>query len=198
MKRFFDVVFVLVLSPVILFLVVLIGLLILIFLGKPVLFTQVRPGLNGLPFTLMKFRSMADLRDHQDKLLPNEQRVTRFGSLLRSTSLDELPELLNVLRGEMSIVGPRPLVMRYLPRYSTTQMRRHSVLPGITGWAQVNGRNNISWKTRLALDVWYVDNVSLLLDMKIVMLTVGQIFRRADISEKGEFSSSEFMGDGAD
>jgi len=197
LKRIFDVLVVILLSPMILVLSVLTGLFVRIILGTPVFFTQIRPGFNGRSFTLVKFRSMTDLRDQQGNLLPNEQRVTRFGSFLRSTSLDELPELLNVLRGEMSVVGPRPLVMRYLPRYSATQMRRHSVLPGITGWAQVNGRNNISWKTRLALDVWYADNVSFLLDLKIVILTVGRIFRRADISEKGQFSSSEFMGDEA-
>ena len=197
LKRIFDVLVVILLSPMILVLSVLTGLFVRIILGTPVFFSHIRPGFNGRPFTLVKFRSMTDLRDQQGNLLPNEQRVTRFGSFLRSTSLDELPELLNVLRGEMSIVGPRPLVMRYLPRYSATQMRRHSVLPGITGWAQVNGRNNISWKTRLALDVWYADNVSFLLDVKILILTVGRIFRRADISEKGQFSSSEFMGDEA-
>jgi sugar transferase EpsL len=194
-KRLFDMIVVLVLSPVLLCLAALTASLVMIFLGRPVLFTQVRPGREGLPFTMIKFRSMTDSRDDRGNLLPNEQRVTRFGSFLRSTSLDELPEVLNVLRGDMSIVGPRPLIMRYLPRYSATQMRRHAVLPGITGWAQVNGRNNIPWKTRLALDVWYADNVSFLLDVKILILTVGTIFRRADISEKGQFSSSEFMGD---
>ena len=197
LKHFFDVCLLIIMSPVILLLAVIISLSIWLVLGWPILFAQVRPGFKGRPFTLIKFRSMKNSKDQKGSLLPNEERLTRFGSFLRSTSLDELPEFVNVLRGHMSIVGPRPLVMRYLPRYSIKQMRRHSVLPGITGWAQVNGRNSISWKSRLDLDVWYVDNVSFSLDVKILVMTLGRILRRADISGKGEFSSSEFLGDEA-
>jgi sugar transferase EpsL len=190
----FDVTMVCLTAPVSFPVTAIVALFVRIFLGSPVLFRHVRPGVDGRPFTLVKFRSMTDARDVEGSLLPDEQRTTHFGLFLRSTSLDELPELLNVLLGDMSLVGPRPLIMRYLPRYSPEQMRRHLVLPGITGWAQVNGRNNISWETRLSLDVWYVDNMSFSLDVRILFLTIWKMLNRADISEEGQFSSSEFMG----
>jgi sugar transferase EpsL len=194
LKRVFDLTLVCLTAPVSFSVAVIVAIFVRIFLGSPVLFRHVRPGLGGQPFTLVKFRSMTDAKDEDGSLLPDEQRTTRFGLFLRSTSLDELPELLNVLGGDMSLVGPRPLIMRYLPRYSSTQMRRHLVLPGITGWAQVNGRNNISWETRLSHDVWYVDNMSFNLDVLILVRTIWKMLNRADISEEGQFSSSEFMG----
>lgn len=163
-------------------------------LGTPVLFTQVRPGLQGKPFRMAKFRTMTDMRDIAGELLPDEQRLTPFGCFLRSTSLDELPELWNVLRGEMSIVGPRPLLMEYLPLYSPVQARRHEVRPGITGWAQINGRNAISWDERFALDVWYVDNRSLWLDLRIIWLTLCKVIKREGISASGEATMSKFTG----
>jgi lipopolysaccharide/colanic/teichoic acid biosynthesis glycosyltransferase len=163
-------------------------------LGSPVFFTQVRPGLNGKPFRMVKFRSMTDDRSPDGELLPDAVRLTRFGALLRSTSLDELPELWNVLKGEMSLVGPRPLLTDYLPLYSPEQARRHEVRPGITGWAQVNGRNAIGWKEKLALDVWYVDNQSLRLDLKILWLTVRKVLVRDGICSTGEVTSSKFTG----
>ena len=163
-------------------------------LGSPVLFCQQRPGLHGRSFTLLKFRTMTEARDGQGHLLPDAKRLTPLGRFLRSTSLDELPELLNVLRGEMSLVGPRPLLMKYLERYTPEQMRRHDVRPGITGWAQVNGRNAISWEHKFALDVWYVDHLSCWLDLKIVVLTVWRILRRDGINEPGQATAQEFMG----
>jgi lipopolysaccharide/colanic/teichoic acid biosynthesis glycosyltransferase len=164
-------------------------------LGSPVLFTQVRPGLHGKPFRMVKFRTMTDERDASGILLPDAQRLTPFGRFLRSSSLDELPELLNVLRGEMSLVGPRPLLMEYLPLYSPEQARRHEVRPGITGWAQVNGRNAISWEDKFKLDVWYVDICSLLLDIKILWLTVKKVLVRDGISAAGEATMPRFEGD---
>ncbi len=151
-------------------------------LGTPVLFRQVRPGLGGRPFTLLKFRTMTDERDASGDLLPDERRLTRFGKLLRSTSLDELPELVNILKGEMSLVGPRPLLMQYLPWYTERERSRMDLLPGLTGWAQVNGRNNLDWDDRLALDVWYVENCSFGLDLKILALTVVKVLRREDVT----------------
>ena len=171
----------LVLSPFLLFLAVLIAFK----LGRPVLFTQMRPGLHCKPFRMIKFRTMTNARDAQGKLLPNEQRQSRFGNILRSASLDELPELINVLKGEMSLVGPRPLEMRYLPYYSETQNKRHLVRPGITGWAQVNGRNTISWEEKFNLDVWYVENQSLWLDIRILFKTVLKVFKREGINSDG-------------
>ena len=155
-------------------------------LGSPVLFTQVRPGLHGQPFRMVKFRTMTDARDASGALLPDAHRLTPFGRFLRASSLDELPELWNVLRGEMSLVGPRPLLMEYLPLYSPEQARRHEVRPGITGWAQVNGRNAISWADKFALDVWYVDHRSLWLDVRILWLTVRKVVMRDGISAVGE------------
>jgi len=172
----------------------LLALLVRLKLGSPVLFRHQRPGLHGQPFTLLKFRTMTDARDAQGNLLPDEQRLTSFGQFMRSTSLDELPELINVLEGKMSLVGPRPLLIRYLDRYTPEQMRRHEVRPGITGWAQVNGRNDISWERKLALDVWYVDHQSLRLDSKIIVVTVWKILSQEGISQEGYFSSPEFMG----
>lgn len=163
-------------------------------LGSPVLFRQQRPGLHGKPFTLLKFRTMNDARDPDGNLLPDEQRLTPFGQFLRRTSLDELPELFNVLRGEMSLVGPRPLLMQYLERYTSEQMRRHEVKPGITGWAQVNGRNALSWEEKFALDVWYVDHLSFWLDLKIILLTIWKVLRREGISQDGFATMPEFMG----
>lgn len=163
-----------------------------LFLGRPVLFRQVRPGLHGRPFVLYKFRTMRDLRDANGNLLPDEQRLTPFGRFLRSASLDELPELFNVLRGDMSLVGPRPLLMEYLDRYTPEQARRHEVKPGITGWAQVNGRNSLSWEDKFRLDVWYVDHWSLWLDFKILWLTVVKVLRREGISAAGSATMPEF------
>ena len=163
-------------------------------LGSPVLFRQVRPGLNGAPFEMIKFRSMRDALDSDGNPLPDSERMTPFGGFLRATSLDELPELLNVLKGEMSLVGPRPLLMEYLPLYSAEQYRRHEVRPGVTGWAQINGRNALSWKEKFALDIWYVDNQSLLLDVKIILRTVRKVVVRDGISADGEVSMSKFTG----
>lgn len=164
-------------------------------LGSPVLFRQVRPGLNGKPFEMIKFRSMRDAVDANGQPLPDSERMTPFGSFLRSSSLDELPGLWNVLKGEMSLVGPRPLLMEYLPLYSPEQYRRHEARPGVTGWAQINGRNAISWPEKFALDVWYVDNQSFWLDIKIVFLTIKKVFIRDGISAEGEATMSKFVGD---
>ena len=166
-------------------------------LGSPVFFRQTRPGLHGKPFIMVKFRTMTDARDASGALLPDAQRLTPFGRFLRSSSLDELPELWNVLRGEMSLVGPRPLLMEYLPLYSPEQARRHEVRPGITGWAQVNGRNAISWADKFALDVWYVDHRSLWLDVRILWLTVRKVLVREGISAAGEATMPRFEGDKA-
>ena len=163
-------------------------------MGSPVLFRQQRPGLRGKPFDLLKFRTMTDARDADGDVLSDEQRLTRLGRFLRSTSLDELPELINVLKGDMSLVGPRPLLMRYLDRYTPEQARRHEVTPGITGWAQVNGRNALSWEDRFALDVWYVDHRSFGLDLKIIVLTIWKILKREGISQPGHATMEEFMG----
>jgi lipopolysaccharide/colanic/teichoic acid biosynthesis glycosyltransferase len=164
-------------------------------LGSPVLFTQVRPGLHGKPFRMIKFRTMTDERGPDGALLPDAQRLTPFGRFLRASSLDELPELLNVLRGDMSLVGPRPLLMDYLPLYTPEQARRHEVRPGITGWAQVNGRNAISWADKFALDVWYVDHRSLWLDLRILWRTVRKVLVRDGISAEGEATMPKFEGD---
>ncbi len=163
-------------------------------LGSPVLFRQVRPGLRGQPFEMVKFRTMTDARGPDGQLLPDAERLTAFGRFLRSSSLDELPELWNVLKGEMSLVGPRPLLMEYLPLYSREQARRHEVRPGITGWAQVNGRNALSWDEKFKLDVWYVDHRSLWLDIKILWLTVRKVLVREGISAAGEATMPRFTG----
>ena len=166
-------------------------------LGSPVVFCQERPGKNEKIFKLYKFRSMTDAKDENGDLLPDEVRLTRFGRLLRSTSLDELPELWNIFKGDMSIVGPRPLLVKYLPLYNERQKHRHDVTPGLTGWAQVNGRNAISWEEKFELDVWYVENISFALDVKIIFLTVMKVFRREGISAEGEATMGEFRGEAA-
>jgi sugar transferase EpsL len=178
------------LSPLFVFLSICVRCLI----GKPVFFKQRRPGLDGHPFVMAKFRTMTNDKDSTGNYLPDGDRITAFGRFLRNASLDELPELFNVLKGHMSIVGPRPLLMRYLDRYSPEQARRHEVKPGLTGWAQVNGRNAISWEEKFKLDVWYVDNQSLWLDLKIIALTIGKVLRREGISQAGEATMHEFMG----
>lgn len=166
-------------------------------MGAPVLFSQTRPGRNGKPFRMIKFRTMRDAIDTDGRLLPDAARLTRLGQLLRSSSLDELPELWNVLKGDMSLVGPRPLLMEYLPLYSPEQARRHEVRPGVTGWAQVNGRNAISWDEKFALDVWYVDNQSIWLDLKIIWFTIRKVIKRDGISAAGEATMSRFTGNGS-
>ena len=193
-KRTFDLVLTVpalaLLSPVL----ATTALLVRIKLGSPIFFRQQRPGLYGKPFTLLKFRTMTDACDSDGNLLPDEQRLTSFGQFLRRTSLDELPELFNVLKGDMSLVGPRPLLMQYLDRYTPQQMRRHEVKPGITGWAQVNGRNALTWEQKFALDVWYVDHLSLWLDLKIILLTIWKVLRREGISQEGFATMPEFLG----
>ena len=163
-------------------------------LGSPIVFKQIRPGLGGKPFTMLKFRSMRDTTDSQGNPLPDSERLTPFGQKLRATSLDELPELWNVLKGDMSLVGPRPLLMEYLPLYNQEQYRRHEMRPGITGWAQINGRNAISWEDKFKLDVWYIDNQSLKLDLKILLLTIKKVFFKEDIASTGEVTASKFTG----
>ena len=172
----------------------ILALLVRIFLGSPVIFSQQRPGLKGKPFTLYKFRTMTDARDEKGQLLPDAERLTRFGRFLRASSLDELPELWNILRGDMSFVGPRPLLMEYLPLYTPEQMRRHEVRPGLTGWAQVNGRNALSWEEKFRHDVWYVDNRNFLLDLKILLMTLASVVSRDGISQHGEATMSRFTG----
>lgn len=193
-KRIFDILAaglaLILFSPVLL----LVAVLVRIHLGIPVIFGQVRPGLKGIPFRIYKFRTMTDDRAADGSLLSDTERLTRLGLFLRATSLDELPELFNILRGEMSLVGPRPLLMDYLERYSPEQMRRHDVLPGLTGWAQVNGRNALTWEEKFALDIWYVDNWSFWLDIKIILMTVSKVLRREGISQPGRATMDEFMG----
>jgi lipopolysaccharide/colanic/teichoic acid biosynthesis glycosyltransferase len=173
----------------------LLAMIVRIKLGAPVFFRQQRPGLYGKPFKMIKFRTMTDARDVQGNLLPDAARLTRFGRFLRSSSLDELPELWNVVRGDMSLVGPRPLLMKYLPLYTSEQARRHQVRPGVTGWAQVNGRNMAGWHARLAMDTWYVDNLSPALDLRILALTVSTVLRRHGINEEGlSAGATEFRG----
>lgn len=179
-----------VLSPVFLVLAILVRAK----LGSPVIFKQERPGLNGRIFTLYKFRSMSDARDENGNLLPDEVRLTRFGKILRSTSLDELPELVNILKGDMSIVGPRPLLVRYLPLYSEHQARRHEVRPGFTGYAQVHGRNAITWEDKFDKDVYYVDHVSFLMDWRIILRTVLTVLKREGISSSGSVTMEPFRG----
>ena len=183
-----------VLSP----LMLLVAAAVAVKLGRPVLFRQKRPGLDSRPFTILKFRTMTDKRGPDGSLLPDCERLPAFGKWLRSTSLDELPELWNVLVGEMSLVGPRPLMMQYLPRYSERQSRRHDVRPGVTGWAQVNGRNAISWDEKLEMDVWYIENWSLGLDFRILARTLRSIVRREGIAAQGSATMPEFMGSGRD
>jgi sugar transferase EpsL len=194
MKRFVDFMLsllgLLALAPLILLLM----LLVRIRLGVPVFFTQTRPGQDGKPFRMVKFRTMTDARDGYGNLLPDAERLTQFGMFMRASSLDELPELWNVLKGEMSLVGPRPLLMEYLPLYSPDQARRHEVRPGITGWAQVNGRNAISWEEKFEYDVWYVDHQSFALDMKILFMTLAGLFQRTGISHGEHATMPRFTG----
>jgi sugar transferase EpsL len=193
-KRILDLIFSVLALPFLLPLLGIVALAVRIFLGRPVLFKQERLGFEGRPFLISKFRTMTDARDGSGKLLPDSQRVTRTGRFLRATSLDELPELINVLRGEMSLVGPRPLHSHYRERYTTEQFRRHEVLPGITGWAQVNGRNTLSWEDRFLLDIWYVDNQSFWLDVRIIALTIIKLITREGISQPGQSTAEEFRG----
>ncbi len=194
MKRIIDLLLsfsaLVVLSPLLLILAVIIRFR----LGSPVLFRQTRPGLNARPFALVKFRTMTDSKDEKGKLLPDSERLPPLGRILRATSLDELPELWNVLKGDMSLVGPRPLLMEYLDLYTAEQSRRHDVRPGITGWAQVNGRNALSWEEKFALDIWYVDNRSLWLDVKILMMTLLKVIKREGVSQKGHATMEPFRG----
>jgi sugar transferase EpsL len=193
-KRWFDLILTIpgfvVISPALF----MIALLIKYRLGSPVLFRQVRPGLNGKPFTIYKFRTMTDTRDQNGNLLPDALRLTKLGRFLRATSLDEFPELWNVIRGDMSLVGPRPLLMQYLDRYTPEQARRHEAKPGVTGWAQVNGRNAIAWEEKFQLDVWYVDHHSVFLDIRILLMTLLKVFQREGIAAAGEATMQEFMG----
>jgi lipopolysaccharide/colanic/teichoic acid biosynthesis glycosyltransferase len=193
-KRAFDLAVVVLAAPAWLPVTGVVALLVRRKLGAPVLFRQARPGRGGKIFSIIKFRTMTDARDDAGNLLPDSQRLTAFGRFLRSTSLDELPELFNVLRGEMSLVGPRPLMVQYLGRYNPEQARRHEVLPGLTGWAQINGRNAITWEDKFRLDVWYADHLSWRLDGRILLLTVWKIFAREGIAAQGEATMSEFMG----
>lgn len=195
-KRIFDLLAATLGFVVILPLLLVISLLVLIFLGTPVLFLQPRPGYKGRPFIPYKFRTMMDRCGPDGNLLPDAERLTPFGRFLRSTSLDDLPQLWNVLRGEMSLVGPRPLLTRYLERYTPEQMRRHDVLPGITGWAQIHGRNALDWEEKFRLDVWYVDHRSFWLDIKILFLTPWKVFKREGISQPGHVTAEEFKGNG--
>jgi sugar transferase EpsL len=176
----------------------LVAILVRTRLGRPVLFIQERPGWKGRPFRILKFRSMTDGSDERGRPLPDAERLTRFGRFLRASSLDELPELINVIRGEMSLVGPRPLLASYVDRYSPWQARRHEAKPGITGWAQVNGRNALSWEEKFRFDVWYVDHASLRLDLKILWLTFWKTIKRDGISAQGEATMAEFQGNGED
>lgn len=193
-KRAFDLLLLIPALIISLPLVVFIAVLIRLAMGKPVLFRQERPGLHGKPFLLLKFRTMKDALDASGALLSDAQRLTDLGRFLRATSLDELPELFNVLKGDMSIVGPRPLLTQYLERYTPEQARRHEVKPGLTGWAQVNGRNAITWEEKFNLDVWYVDNWSLWLDIKIIFMTIWKIIKREGINQPGEATMEEFKG----
>ncbi|MGR3208304.1 sugar transferase [Bacillus glycinifermentans] len=193
-KRFFDlvsaIVLLLVLGPAML----LVACIIRWKIGSPVLFRQTRPGLNGKPFTLYKFRTMTDERDEAGNLLSDEKRLTKTGKLIRKTSLDELPQLINVIKGDLSLVGPRPLLMEYVPLYTKRQWRRHEVRPGITGWAQINGRNKVTWEEKFELDVWYVDHRSFFFDLKIIMLTIGKVLKSEGVSQDHHVTVEKFTG----
>lgn len=194
MKRFLDLVFsmilLLLLSPIL----VIVAIGVRLTMGSPVLFRQTRPGKHGHPFELLKFRTMSNATDADGAALPDDQRLGRFGSFLRRSSLDELPELINVIRGEMSLVGPRPLLMEYLPLYNAHQARRHDIRPGITGWAQVKGRNSLGWREKFDLDVWYVDNQSCWLDLRILWMTIGQVFKTSEVNQAGQATMTKFTG----
>lgn len=193
-KRLFDIIAasigLVLLSPLLL----LLAILVRVYIGRPVLFYQQRPGFKGKPFSIVKFRTMEELRDVSGKPLPDSVRVTRLGQLMRALSLDELPELTNILRGDMSVVGPRPLMMEYLPLYSAEQMRRHDVYPGLTGWAQIHGRNTLDWPSRFKLDVWYVDHWSFWLDIRIILITIWKVLKREGINQPGRATTDFFTG----
>jgi sugar transferase EpsL len=193
-KRLFDIALVSITAPLWLPLLAFVAILVRVKLGKPVFFRQFRPGRSERVFEMVKFRTMRDLRDGSGNLLPDAARITKFGMCLRSSSLDELPELLNVFRGEMSLVGPRPLLIKYLPLYSVEQKRRHLLPPGITGWAQINGRNCIRWEDRFKLDLWYIENQTLLLDAKILWKTIWKVLQRNDVTAAGHVTMPEFRG----
>ena len=194
MKRVFDFVVSAIAFILLLPIILVTAVLVKFKLGSPIIFSQTRPGLHGHPFKMYKFRSMLDATDKNGNPLPDDLRLTRFGMRLRSTSLDELPGLINVLKGDMSLVGPRPLLMEYLPLYSKAQARRHDVRPGITGWAQVNGRNALTWEEKFKLDIWYVDNKCFLLDLKIIIFTLITVFRRTGISSSSHVTMEKFKG----
>lgn len=194
MKRLFDLVAALLLIIFVMPILFLVTLFIIVTIGRPVLFKQQRPGLGGQSFYIYKFRTMTNVRDRNNEELPDKDRLTKTGLILRKYSLDELPQLFNVLKGELSIVGPRPLLMEYMDLYTEKQARRHEVPPGITGWAQVNGRNNLSWEERFELDLWYVDNHSFYLDMKIILMTLLKVFRSEGVSQEGHVTMSKFKG----
>lgn len=193
-KRLWDLAMTIPLAIVLSPIVAVVAIMVRIKLGAPVLFRHKRPGLDGKPFIMLKFRTMTEARDPSGELRPDAERITSFGRFLRASSLDELPELFNVLKGDMSLVGPRPLLMQYIERYTPEQMRRQNVRPGVTGWAQINGRNAISWEQKFALDCWYIDHVSLRLDLLILLRTIGQVVRRESISQEGQATMSEFLG----
>lgn len=194
MKRLSDVCIVMLAGLVLWPLILIIALLVRMKIGAPIVFRQTRPGRNERAFSLYKFRTMTDERNAEGKLLPDSERMTSFGAFLRSSSLDELPSLFNILKGDMSVVGPRPLLPEYLPLYSDEQRLRHAVRPGLTGWAQVNGRNSISWERRFELDTWYVENRTICLDLKIILMTIRKVFRREGISAEGEATMTAFTG----
>src|SRR5690625_1667275 len=193
-KRTFDLLVTLLLLVMFMLPIIIISLLIKLIMGSPIFFIQKRPGLHGNPFYIYKFRTMTNETDKSGQLLPNEERMTKLGNVLRKLSLDELPQLFNVLKGDISLVGPRPLLMEYLPLYNKEQARRHEVKPGITGWAQVNGRNAISWEERFKLDVWYVDNQSFLLDLKIICLTILKVVKSEGVNKKEGLTMEKFRG----
>lgn len=195
-KRFLDIIISLLFILCFWWLYIVIAILVRVKLGSPVLFKQDRPGLNEKIFKMYKFRTMTDRKDKDGNLLPDAERLTKFGKFLRSTSLDEIPEFFNVLKGEMSLIGPRPLLVRYLERYTKEQLRRHEVKPGISGWAQVNGRNAISWEDKFKYDIEYVDKLNFLLDLKIIFLTIKKVFKTEGISQKGNATMEEFEGSG--
>lgn len=194
LKRLLDVIVSIVVLILLLPVILVLAVLVRVLLGSPVLFSQQRPGINNQPFKMLKFRSMSDQTDIDGNLLSDEKRLGRFGQFIRAASLDELPGLLNVVKGDMSLVGPRPLLMEYLPLYSKKQARRHEMKPGITGWAQVNGRNALSWEQKFEYDVWYIDNQSFILDLKILFQTFVKVIKRADINHAGEATMTKFTG----
>jgi len=194
MKRLFDIILSLLSLPILIPILIGLGTAIVLTMGFPVLFTQTRPGYQGRPFKFYKFRTMTFKKNEQQEFLPDKDRLTRFGIILRRTSLDELPSIWNVLKGDMSLVGPRPLLVEYLNLYAPEQARRHNVKPGITGWAQINGRNAISWEEKFKLDVWYVDNRNFLLDLKILLMTIKKVLKSEGITQEGQATAERFRG----